>query len=126
LGELGLARLYVVLNRTEDALKRLTDLTSQSQDPQILATAYLNLADFYYENRQLENCITAGLRVLAVHERGEQHRLALNLLMNAYDDLRLWDRAIQMVRTYLDLYPNAQDVMQKETKVGIFSIFKRV
>ncbi|HOX87013.1 MAG TPA: tetratricopeptide repeat protein [bacterium] len=120
LGELGLARLYVVLNRTEDALKRLTDLTSQSQDPQILATAYLNLADFYYENRQLENCITAGLRVLAVQERGEQHRLALNLLMNAYDDLRLWDRAIQMVRTYLDLYPNAQDVMQKETKVGIF------
>ncbi|MBN1543057.1 tetratricopeptide repeat protein [candidate division KSB1 bacterium] len=119
-GELGLARLYVVLNRTDDALKRLVDLTTQSKDQAILAEAYLNLADFYYENRQLENCIYAASKVLEVQNSGREHRLALNLLMNAYDDVRLWDRAVQMARMYLDAYPQAEDRMAKETKIGVF------
>jgi tetratricopeptide (TPR) repeat protein len=119
-GELGLARMYVILNKTDEALKTLTRITTEYDNPELLAAAYVNLGDFYYENRQLQNCIVACKRVLNHQQQGREHRLALNLLINAYDDVRLWDQAIAQARTYVDTYPKAGDVMAKRVKIGVF------
>ncbi len=119
-GELGLARMYVILNKTDEALKTLTRITTEYDDPILLAAAYVNLGDFYYENRQLQNCIVACKRVLNHQQQGREHRLALNLLINAYDDVRLWDQAIAQARMYVQTYPNAEDVMAKRVKIGVF------
>ncbi|MBD3385220.1 tetratricopeptide repeat protein [candidate division KSB1 bacterium] len=119
-GRLGLARLYVVLNKTDEAITTLSEITTEYDDPDILADAYLNLGDFYYENRQIQNCIHACNKVLEYDENGPKRRAALHLLINAYDDVRLWDRAIALAREYIRLYPNAVDVTAKRTKVGIF------
>jgi len=119
-GELGLARLYVVQTKTEDALKRLTKIPQEYDDPEIVATAYLNLADFYYENRALENCITAGRQVLALQESGQMRAQAIDLLINAYDDLGLRDQAVALERQYLEAYPHAEDALDRRIRIGTF------
>jgi len=118
-GELGLARLYVILNKTDEALKRLTGLPERSSDPEIVATAYLNLGDFYYENRQIENCIYACSRVLELDPNGPLRARAMRLLIDAYDDLALRDRAIALAREYLDIYPGADNAMSLRIRIGV-------
>ncbi len=119
-GNLGLAKLYVTLNKTEDALQRLTDITENYNDPEIVATAYVNLADFYYENRQLENCIVACKNVLKLQQKGTLRAQAMDLLINAYDDLNMRDRAIAMERQYIEEYPNDPSLLRRKIRIGIF------
>ncbi len=118
-GELGLARMYVITNKTEDALKILTKIPEDYKDPEIVATAYLNLGDFYYENRQDENCILACLKVLELQERGPLRARATQLLVDAYDNLGMRDRAIALLREYIELYPNDPDILQKKIRIGV-------
>ena len=119
-GELGLARLYVILTRTDDALNTLTNITTKYTNPEIVATAYLNLADFYYENRQTEPCILAAKKVLSLMEHGKIRAQAMDLLIESYDNIRFWDRAIALQREYIRLYPDSPNLMNRKVRIGIF------
>ncbi len=119
-GDLGLARLYVVQTKTEEALERLTEIPQKYKDPDIVATAYLNLADFYYENRALENTISAAKNVLDLQEKGPMRAQALDLLINAYDDLGLRDQAIAFQREYIEAYPYASNILDRRIRIGTF------
>lgn len=118
-GELGLARLYVILNKTDDALNALTNITTKYNNPEIVATAYLNLADFYYENRQVENCIFAARKVLDLVQVGPVRAQAMDLLITSYDDFRMYDRAIALQREYLELYPGVKNRLNRQIKIGV-------
>jgi tetratricopeptide (TPR) repeat protein len=119
-GKLGLARLYVILTKTDEALSLLTDITTQYDNPEIVANAYLNLGDFYYENRQLELCINASRKVLDLLDHGPIRALAMNLLIKSYDDVRLWDRAIALQREYIKMYPDVNNLFDRKVDIGIF------
>ncbi|MDZ7722581.1 MAG: tetratricopeptide repeat protein [candidate division KSB1 bacterium] len=124
-GELGLARLYVVLNKTEEALKRLTRIPGRYDDPDIVATAYVNLGDFYYENRQLQNCIAACKKALETIDSGRQRAQALDLLVNAYDDLNLRDKAIAMQKQYIREFPDNPSVLRRRMRIGVFLYYMK-
>lgn len=119
-GDLGLARLYVIQTKTEDALKRLTEIPEKYDDPEIVATAYVNLADFYYKNRQIENAILAGTEVLDYVEIGPLRAQALDILIDAYDDLNMRDKAIALQREYIELYPHDPDILDRKIRIGVF------
>ena len=119
-GELGLARLYVILTKTDDALNTLTNITTKYDNPDIVANAYLNLGDFYYENRQVDLCINASRRVLELVEHGPIRALAMDLLIKSYDDIRLWDRAIAYQREYINMYPNVGNLFDRKVDIGMF------
>ncbi len=121
-GELGLARLYVILNRTEEALKILTNIPNKYSDARILALAYVNLGEFYYENRQLENCIAAGRKALEYEKKSPERQRALSLLIRIYDDLRLWDNAMPLLREYIEQYPDAADHFSRRIQLGVFLV----
>ena len=121
-GELNLARLYVLLNRTEEALKLLTAIPNRYNDPRIIALAYVNLGEFYYENRQLENCITAGRSALEYPVVGPVRQRATELLIRVYDDLRLWDNAVVLLRHLIRDYPDDENAFNRKIQMGIFLI----
>ncbi len=118
-GALGLARMYVITGKPEDALKILTQIPEDYDDPIILATAYLNLADFYYENRLLPQCIAANEKVLELVDSGYLHKSAMNLLIKTYDQFKLGDKAIALIREFIEKYPNDPDIMIKKIQIGI-------
>ncbi|OGC01146.1 hypothetical protein A2V82_12020 [candidate division KSB1 bacterium RBG_16_48_16] len=118
-GDLGLGRLYMILNKTDDALKLLTSIPEKYKDPKIVAVAYINLADFYYKNRQIENAIIACKKVFDLQDNGDEHEQALRIIINAYDDVRLWDRAIAYAREYVEQYPNTSYTISYRIKIGL-------
>ena len=117
-GQLGLARMYVITGKPDQALDILTRIPDKYSDPVILATAYLNLGDFYYENRQLPQCINACEKVTELVQTGQLHRDALNLLIKTYDQYKFWDKAIALIREYIAKYPNDPDLMTKRIQIG--------
>ena len=119
-GELGLARLYVVLNKTDEALKILTNIPEKYEDPEIVASAYVYLADFYYKNRQLESCIAASQRVMDLQKDGPLRAKAMDLLIDAFDDLGLRDRAIALQRAYIAQYSDSPDILARKVTIGAF------
>ncbi len=121
-GDLGLARLNIILNKNEDALKILTAIPDRYKDPQVLGTAYVTLGEFYYANQQFENCIAAGRKAMELQQAPRERAQALQLLIRVYDDVRMWDRAMSLLREYLHSYPNADDVMARKVQMGIFLI----
>ncbi|HQI48821.1 MAG TPA: tetratricopeptide repeat protein [bacterium] len=121
-GEMGLARMYATLNNAEEALKILTNIPNKYSDPRILALAYINLGEFYYENRQLENCVTAGRKALEFTVQGPEQRRALELLITVFDDLRLWENAVILLRQYIAAYPDREETFNRRVQLGIFLI----
>lgn len=119
-GELGLARMYVILNNSDEALKILIKIPEKYTDPEIVAMAYLNLGDFYYENRQIENTITACSKVLDLQEKGPVRARAMDILINAYDDYGIRDRALTLEREYVRQYPNDPTLLDRRIRIGIF------
>ena len=121
-GELGLARMYAILNNTDESLKILTNIPNKYNDPRIVALTYVNLGEFYYENRQLENCITAGRKALEYAVIGPEQQRAIQLLITAFDDLRLWDNAVVLLREYIRDYPDQEDTFNRRVQLGVFLI----
>lgn len=121
-GDLGLARLYIILNKNEDALKILIAIPEKYRDAHAVGAAYVTLGEFYYANQQFENCIAAGRKAYELKEAPQERAQAMQLLIRVYDDVRMWDRAIALLREYLQTYPNADDVMMRKVQLGIFLI----
>jgi len=119
-GNLGLAQLYVIQNKTEDALDRLIQITEKYTDAEMVSTALLNLANFYYQNRQIENAIASASKILNLQEKGPLRAQAMDILINAYDDINLRDKAIALEREYIQLYPNEKDLLNRRIRIGIF------
>lgn len=121
-GEMGLARLYATLNKTDEALKILTNIPNRYTEPRIVALSYINLGEFYYESRQLENCMAAARKALEYAPRGPEQQRAIALLVTVFDDLRLWDNAVVLLRQYIQEYPEAEDTFNRRMQLGIFLI----
>ncbi|MCG8606666.1 tetratricopeptide repeat protein, partial [bacterium] len=119
-GEFGLGELYLITNKTEDALKILTDLPSKYPDSEVTPLAFLNLGDFYYKSQQIENAISAFRNVLAHPKGDDHHQTALRYLIQCHEDLRMWDQAISLTRRYLAKYPNDSDAFWRRIKLAKF------
>jgi len=118
--ELGLARMYILLNKNDEALRLLTTIPDRYKDPKVSGTAFVTLGEFYYANQQFENCITAGRKAYELVGAPEEKAQAMQLLIRVYDDVHMWDRGISLLREYLQTYPQAEDVITRKVQLGIF------
>ncbi len=119
-GDLGLGRMYIITGKPDDALKILTQIPEKYKDPDVIATGYLYLATFYYENRLLAQCISACENVIKIQKPGLLHAQAMDFLIKCYDEFRLKDKAIATIRDYINLYPDSPDILTKKIQIGIF------
>jgi tetratricopeptide (TPR) repeat protein len=109
------------MNKVEDALEILAEIPTKYPDNELAATAYYNLGDFYYKSRQLENARFAFNNVLNHPRTPESLKMsALDYLIKSYYEGGLFDRAIALVREYLEKYPDADDAFNKRVSLGIF------
>ena len=118
--ELALGKLYLVLNKDEDALKILTKMPKQYADNKIVPDAYLALGEFYYlKARQVENAMVS-FKSAVEHPRIEERSLirAMSYLIKCYFDLRLWERALSTSRDYLERFPLAKNAFDVRIQIG--------
>lgn len=120
-GDIGLGKIYLLMNQPDEALKVLADVPTRYPNSPLVATAYLNLGDFYFKNGQFENAFLAFQKAGAVPRVETPVRaLVMGYLIDAADRLGMWDRAISYARQYLEEFPTASDAFTRKLQIGTF------
>lgn len=116
-----LGRLYFILNKDEEALEIMTKIFEKYPDDRILAEVYISLGNFYYlQVKQVDNAMLAFKKVLELKNVNEfQIQIAINNLIRCYGDLRLREQALAMTKSYIERFPGAEDLFEKEVMIGI-------
>ncbi|MFZ5518405.1 MAG: tetratricopeptide repeat protein [Candidatus Zhuqueibacterota bacterium] len=116
-----LGKLYFILNKDHEALEILTKMMSKYPNDPILPNVYITLGNFYYfQARQVENAMLAYRTVVDFPKIDDSTlKLGMHNLIKCYTDLGLRDQAIVLIRRYINLYPEADDVFEKKVRMGI-------
>lgn len=114
------ARIQTTMNRTKDALKTLDEFQKQYPSSDLLGNVYLTRAEIHFRDEQEDQGLAAVKKAAEIATTPSVKRSSLALLINTYQNMGLWDGALQKTREYISLYPNASDIMSKKISVGIF------
>lgn len=120
LGDYGLGKSLLVQNKAKEALEVLTDIPRRYPNHPFLPTVYLGLGDFYQSQQQWDNAITSFNKVTRDSSFDSNYRLAVRSLINCYDRLGLWDRALGLLRGYLAKFPDDSHAFDMQMQIGIF------
>jgi len=122
LGDYGLGKSLLMQNKAKDALEILTDIPRRYPNHPFLSTVYLGLGDFYQSQQQWDNAIPSFNKVIADSAFDSNYRLAVRSLINCYDRLGLWDRALGYMRAYLAKFPDDEYAFPIKMQIGSFLI----
>jgi TolA-binding protein len=117
-GDYGLGKALLVQNKFEAALEVLTEIPRRYPNHSFLPTFYIGLGDFYQSQQQWDNAITAFTKVIQDSAFDNNYRLATRFLINVYDRLGLYDRAIGLCRHYVSRFPDDDIVFTLRIKIG--------
>ncbi len=113
----GLA--YTTLNRSEDAMKALTEFLKKYPESDLLGDVYNALGNLYFRAEKVDQAMEAFRKALEAAEKPRSRQFAMANLINLYKTRGMWDRALELTRRYIQEFPNAQDVMDRKVFVGI-------
>jgi TolA-binding protein len=117
-GDYGLGKALIIQNKFEEALDVLTEIPRRYPNNPFLPTYYIGLGDFYQTQQQWDNAITAFTKVTQDSAFDNNYRLATRYLINVYDRLGLYDRAIGLCRHYVSRFPDDDVVFTLRIKIG--------
>jgi tetratricopeptide (TPR) repeat protein len=119
MAEFEIGRVYLITNKIEDALKILTDMPRRYPDNlPVLAKIYLNLGEHYYRSKQFDNALNALIMAKEYGNDSDILPVALRKLIGLYDEMGMYDAAMAITRKYIHDYPEADDILEKEVKIG--------
>ncbi|MCG3119140.1 MAG: Outer membrane protein assembly factor BamD [bacterium] len=119
-GDYGLGKALIIQNKFDEALDVLTEIPRRYPNHPFLPTFYIGLGDFYQSQQQWDNAITAFSKVVQDSAFDNNYRLATRYLINVYDRLGLYDRAIGLCRHYLAQFPDDEMAFNLRIKIGVF------
>ena len=117
-GDYGLGKALIIQNKFEDALEVLTEIPRRYPNNPFLPTYYIGLGDFYQTQQQWDNAITAFTKVTQDSAFDNNYRLATRYLINVYDRLGLYDRAIGLCRHYVAKFTDDEINFTLRIKIG--------
>ena len=120
LGDYGLGKSLLIQNKSKEALEVLTDIPRRYPNHSFLPTVYLGLGDFYLAQQQWDNAIASFTKVTKDSTFDSHYRLAVRSLINGYDRMGLWDRALGLLRGYLVKFPDDEFAFAMKMQIGTF------
>ncbi len=118
-GDYGLGKALLIQNKTNEALEVLTDIPRRYPKHPFLPTVYIGLGDFYQANQQWDNAITAFTKVMQDSAFDSNYRVAARYLVNVYDLIGMWDRALALCRHYVARFPDDAMTFNLRIKIGV-------
>ena len=121
-GEFGLARSYLIRNKTDDGLEILKALPEKYQGNPFLREVYIQLGDFYQSQKLWQSAITAYNFVLSDTLIDEKYKAVLVKLIDLYGNIGLSDAAISYARHYIKYFPN--DAREFDYRLKIATLYR--
>lgn len=112
--EYEIGKIYLITNHFDEALDILTKMPQKYPNHKIVPAVHLTLGTFYYRQSQFQNALLAFQNVLDNPGARDLWPVALKNLEATYKDLGLFEAALATVNKYLDLFPFAEDIVDKK------------
>ncbi len=103
-----------------EAIASLEQLLADHPEAPVVTRAHLALGNLYYAAEKWDQAIK-HYRVVVddPHPDSELLPSAMSNLIETYEVAGAYDGALTLTRRYLELYPNADDALDKKIKIGI-------
>ena len=108
-----LALTYLTLNKTEEAYKILSGFYSKYPESNQLASAFNTLGSIYFRSEKYDAAINIYKRALEISDSDIKPAIMSNLI-KVYSLTGFWEPAQAMAKTYVEKYPNRDDVIDKK------------
>ncbi|MBD3287390.1 tetratricopeptide repeat protein, partial [candidate division KSB1 bacterium] len=121
LAELKLGKLYLTLNKDEEALEILTEMPEKYEGNKVIPEVYIALGEFYYfKARQPEHAMLAFKNAIE-QPNIEEPVLSkgMSYLIKTYFDLGMLDQALTLSRKYVDRFPLEENTFDIRIQIGI-------
>jgi tetratricopeptide (TPR) repeat protein len=110
---------YTTLNKSDDALDKLTKFLKEYPNSSIIGDVYITIANLYIRGEKTELAMSALQKAVETAAIPESKMNALSSLMKLYKNLGMWDSALRMARQYVEQFPNAEDIVDTKILIGI-------
>jgi tetratricopeptide (TPR) repeat protein len=112
--EYHLALVYLALNKQNEALEILTKFSTNYPESEKLGMVLNTLGGIYFRSEKYESALTSFKSAMSKPMTIEDRKSVMSNLIKAYTFVNFWDAALGLSREYIDTYPDAVDVIDKE------------
>ncbi len=103
-----------------EAITRLEQILSDHPQAAIITHVHLALGNLYYAAEKWDQAIKHYRAIVEdPHPDGDLLPSAMSNLIETYEVAGAYDGALTLTRRYLELFPNAEDALDKKIKIGI-------
>jgi TolA-binding protein len=115
-----IGKVYEATSKPQEAIAKLTEVVQEYPQSSIVQRAHLALGNIYYQLERWDGAIN-NYRYLVDSVTTDPALLpfAMSNLIETYETAGANDAALALTRRYLELYPNAEDNLDKRIKIGI-------
>ncbi len=117
-GEFGLARSYLIRNKTDEGLEILKQLPQKYSGDPFLREVHIQLGDFYQTQKMWQSAITAYNFVISDTLVDEKYKAVLIKLIDLYGNIGLSDAAISYARYFIKYFPNDEREFDYRLKIA--------
>jgi len=110
---------YTTLNKSDDALDKLTKFLKEYPNSSIIGDVYITIANLYMRGEKTELAVSALQKAVETAVTPESKMNAISSLMKLYKNLGMWDSALRLARQYVEQFPNAEDIVDAKILIGI-------
>jgi tetratricopeptide (TPR) repeat protein len=112
--EYHLALVFLALNKQNDALEILTKYSINYPESENLGMVLNTLGGIYFRSEKYESALTSFKSALSKPMTDEDKKSVMSNLIKTYTYVNFWDAALGLSREYIESYPDAADVIDKQ------------
>lgn len=115
-----IARVYELDQKMPQAVQLYDSLLKTFPDSPILPRVRLGLGNAYYNLEQWD-AASKQYRMILDNEQQSPDLvpLAMSNLIMTYKEMELYDGALDLIRKYIERFPNASDIIDKKIDIGV-------
>ncbi len=113
-----LALTDITLNKHKDALDILTSFPADYPKSDMLASVYNSLGAIYFRSEKYENAIASFKNAMNHLPDKDLKKQIMSNLIKTYTMTGFWDAAQALARTYVENFPQADDVGEKQVLIA--------
>jgi tetratricopeptide (TPR) repeat protein len=118
----SIGRSLIMENKVEEGIAELKRFTENFPDSSLAIDALLTIGLTAFREGDFSESVSA-LKKVWEWKKGERlWKTAFESLISVYKAARFWDAAVQLTRDYIERFPNAADLTNRQMDLGWFML----
>jgi tetratricopeptide (TPR) repeat protein len=112
------ALVYITLNKQQEALDILSTFAKTYKNSDKKGAVFNTLGGIYFRSEKYESAILSFKNAIENPVDKDLRKQILSNLIKTYTYVHFWDAALALARDYINEYPNADDIIDKQITIS--------